>query len=131
MQQSGKPNLILHVFLVTGYFACGQEMWKARESIRDYPVGLDGPGLPTFHQSDLGPWLNNSKGCGECCPLVWPQSKGNQGLETLSSPDTNVKGIQESFSFPTRYCNKHLLNKFLFPLLYARHCSPEITNHEL
>lgn len=72
------------------------EMRETRESLQDYTVGLDGPGLPTFHESELSPQNHITvKVMGNVVHLR-AHGKGKPGWETLSSPDTNVKGVQEN-----------------------------------
>lgn len=75
--QNSGPNVILDVVLVTGYFACGQKMREARESMQNYRVGLHKRGLATFQQSELIPWYHiTAKVMGNVVYLC-AQGKGN------------------------------------------------------
>lgn len=73
-------------------------MREARESLKNYTAGLHGRGLlglPTFHQSEAIPWHHiKAEVMGDV--VYMHAHKENWVCESLSSPNTDVKELQES-----------------------------------
>lgn len=114
---NNRPNVILDVILITGYFACGQRWGEQERACR---ITQEAEWARPAHTPWI--WINPT------APHIIGKVKGNAvylcahgeretDWETLSSSDTNVEGTTEVLArFPMRYCNKHSFNEYSFPL---------------